>query len=319
MRIFGRLGGASPWRLAACVAPLAVRAPAECGKHEDVTRFRREADRCAQLRDAVEWCHENNKRGYAAWNRKDDEGQKFWPLVSEGSCNRRLNGEVDFDHPFAAHSVLTPDEETDIVATCKELNAHGQGIGRKQLGKFVLDSLLLRATLNEGRAHTLLSHNARQIVEAGEVGQGFFNRFFADHPDIAEKRAAAEEILRAKWMTREVSASHFGALTATLQKAGLLDDRGKITDPRRVLNSDECPNPWRGTGDRGKIIAEVGKPCVKLVNAAREHTSLDVLVGMDGHLYDAHLIFKGEYVQRQMIPDKSKLPNCKISATAKGY
>jgi hypothetical protein len=44
-----------------------------------------------------------------------------------------------------------------------------------------------------------------------------------------------------------------------------------------------------------------------------------VLIGMDGFLYGAHLIFKGEYIQRQMIPDKSKVPNAKISATAKGY
>ena len=43
------------------------------------------------------------------------------------------------------------------------------------------------------------------------------------------------------------------------------------------------------------------------------------MVGMDGFLYDAHIIFKGEYIQRQMIPPKSKVPNCKISVTTKGY
>ena len=103
-------------------------------------------------------------------------------------------------------------------------------------------------------------------------------------------------------------------LTATCKRAGLLDADGRITDARRFLNSDECPNPWRGTGDRGKILAEVGKPCVKLVTAAREHTSLDVLVGLDGWIGAAHLIFKGEYIQRQMIPDKEKVPNSKVSA-----
>ena len=43
-------------------------------------------------------------------------------------------------------------------------------------------------------------------------------------------------------------------------RAGIMDADGKITRPAtRLLNSDECPNPWRGTGDRGKLIAEVGK------------------------------------------------------------
>ena len=319
MRIFGLLQRSSWSKVVVVAAPLVSPSPAWCGKHEDVERYRREAERCAQLKEAVAWCNETGKKGYAASHRLNDDGEWFWPLVTEGSCKRRLAGDVDNDHPWSSRSVLTPAEETDLVATCKELNAHGQGIDREQLGKMVYDSLLLRETLNAGRDFTPLSHNAKQILESGQVGQGFFSRFFADHPDIAEKRAAAEEILRAKWMTREVSQTHFAKLRATLERVGLLDERGQITDPRRILNSDECPNPWRGTGQRGKIVAEVGKPCVKLVTAAREHTTLDVLIGMDGHLYDSHLIFKGEYIQRQMIPDRAKLPNSKVSATAKGY
>ena len=81
-----------------------------------------------------------------------------------------------------------------------------------------------------------------------------------------------------------------------------MDDEGNILDPRRMLNSNECPNPWRGTGDRGKVIGEAGKPCVKLVTSARQHTSLDVLIGMDGHLYGPHIIFQEAWVQKQMIP-----------------
>ena len=119
-------------------------------------------------------------------------------------------------------------------------------------------------------------------------------------------------------MTPHVSGAHFAKLRVALEKAGILV-AGKILDPRRVLNSDECPNPWRGTGDRGKLIAGVGQPCRKLVSAARQHTSLDVLVGLDGWLADPHLIFAAVHIQREMIPDKGKVPNSKISATEKGY
>ena len=230
-------------RLAVCAAPLLQQMTAQCGgksKHDQIEKYKVEAARAAQLKEATAWCDETGRKGYAAAHRKTDDGEWFWPLVTEGSVNRRLRGEVDNEHPFAAKSVLTPKEEADLVATCKELNEHGQ---------------------------------------------------------------CSEEILRAKWMTPEVSQSHMEKLKATLERAGLLDEHGAIKDPRRVLNSDECPNPWRGTGDRRKTIAAVGAPCVKL----------------DGFLYDAHLIFKGEYVQRQMIPEKAKIPNCKISATDKGY
>jgi len=230
-------------RLAVCAAPLLQQMTAQCGgksKHDQIEKYKVEAARAAQLKEATAWCDETGRKGYAAAHRKTDDGEWFWPLVTEGSVNRRLRGEVDNEHPFAAKSVLTPKEEADLVATCKELNEHGQ---------------------------------------------------------------CSEEILRAKWMTPEVSQSHMEKLKATLERAGLLDEHGAIKDPRRVLNSDECPNPWRGTGDRGKTIAAVGAPCVSAA----------------GFLYDAHLIFKGEYVQRQMIPEKGKIPNCKISATDKGY
>ena len=194
MRFFpGRTTWMLP-RLAACSATLGIN-HAHCAKsrHADVERFKQEAARTEQLKEAVAWCKENNKKGYPASHRMDDQGNWYWPLVTEGSCNRRLAGAVDVDHPFSSRAVLTPEEEHDLVETCKELNKHAQGVDREQLGKMVYDSLLLRAELNAGRDSTPLS---------------------------------------------------------------------------------------------------------------REHTSLDVCAGLDGSLYDAHLIFKGEYIQRQMIPYK---------------
>ena len=141
-------------RLAVCAAPLLQQMTAQCGgisKHDQIEKYKVEAARAAQLKEATAWCVETGRKGYAAAHRKTDDGEWFWPLVTEGSVNRRLRGEVDNEHPFAANSVLTPKEEADLVATCKELNEHGQGIGREQLGKMVYDSLLLRPTLNEGR------------------------------------------------------------------------------------------------------------------------------------------------------------------------
>eukprot|EP00966_Prymnesium_polylepis_P218611 5059915-Prymnesium_polylepis.1 len=118
-------------------------------------------------------------------------------------------------------------------------------------------------------------------------------------------------------MTKANSLAHFGRLDAFLRSVGVMDADGKIPDPRRVLNSDECPNPWQGTGGRSKIVAAVGDPCRKLIAAAREHSTLDVAIGLDGHLYGPHVIFKGKLLQRQMIPDKNKVPNSLISVTDK--
>ena len=37
--------------------------------------------------------------------------------------------------PFEAHSVLTWQEEGDIVEACKQLNLYGQGVDRTQLAR----------------------------------------------------------------------------------------------------------------------------------------------------------------------------------------
>lgn len=318
------------WRLlskrflphAAVLAPAALlQPPSLCGKskHDTKQDVKDEALRASQMEEAMAWATANEKGAWAGAMRKDEYGKRVWPLVSVAALERRLSGKVDNSNPFAKHQVLTPNEMRDVVETCKTLNSHGQGITREHLNNLVLDSLKLRHVINVGRNYVPHSHNAKQILASGHVGQGWFTRFFADNPTLTEKRPCAEEILRARWMTPTVSASHFEALGVLLKRVGLLDDLGRITDPRRLLNSDECPNPWRGTGDRGKVIAEVGKPCKKLITAARQHTSLDVMIGLDGHLYGPHVIFAGVHIQRQMIPRKEAIPYAKISATEKGY
>ena len=112
----------------------------------------------------------------------------------------------------------------------------------------------------------------------------------------------------------------FAKLCAThIDRTGMMLEDGTISDARRLLNSDECPNPWQGTGGRSKVIAPVGEPCRRLITAAREHTSLDCAIGLDGHLYGPHVIFAGKTLQKAMVPDKSKVPYSHISVTEKGY
>ena len=159
MRFFGaKMFSCVLPRAALCVAPLLQQSISACGKHEDVTRYKLEAERTTQMKQAaVAWCKAEGKNGYAASHRKGEDDDWLWPLVTEGSVNRRLSGAVDVERPWQAHSVLTPEEEADLVETCKELNLFGQGVDREQMGKMVLDSLLLRPALNAGRDYTGLA------------------------------------------------------------------------------------------------------------------------------------------------------------------
>ena len=110
------------------------------------------------------------------------------------------------------------------------------------------DMVKYRPVLNVGRHYKALSHNAKQILASGKVQDDWFISWQARHPNLKFRKPQNEELLRAKWMTPTVMTSHFDKLRACLERAGILDlITGKINDPRRVLNSDECPNPWRGS------------------------------------------------------------------------
>lgn len=308
-------------RLAPGVAASQCAATSDCGrsKHDVAEAAKKEEQRRAQYGEAMAWCQENQCSAYAATQRKaDGTDSSRWPLISERGLRDRLCGAVDNSRPYANKAVLTQAEDDAIVAACIDLSRHSQGIDRKSLGEMVLESLELRPLLNRGRHYIPLSVNAQNMLDTGKVGHEWFTTFFAKHPSIAERHPCAEEIARARWMTKANSLLHFQLLQETLERAGILSD-GKILDPRRILNSDECPNPFGGTGGRGSVIAPVGEPCRKLISSARQHTSLDACIALDGFLFDPHLIFSGQYIQRQMVPNRKNVPNSVISVTEKGY
>eukprot|EP00962_Isochrysis_galbana_P007715 scaffold2091_cov122-Isochrysis_galbana.AAC.4 len=255
--------------------------PARCtlSKHDKTQKAKLEAQRARQYAEAIAWCKENDKcTAYAAERRLNNHGTAFWPDISKERLARRITGEVNNDRPWATVGILTPLEEADLVETCKMLNLHGQGVDSEALGAMVIDTIKLRSELNVGRHYVGQSENAKRLSKAGTPGKDWFTHFFAVNPTIKEKTACREETLRAKWMSKEVSLNHFKYLGQCLERAGITKEDA-ITDPPRVINSEECPNPWQGTGDRAKIIVGVGAPCVKLVTMVREHSTVDVAIG----------------------------------------
>ena len=285
---------------AAVAAPVLLNQHTECTKSNAAAEIaaKAAAKKAAQYDAAIAWiadAPEGVKRtAYSAVQQQDDSGKALWPLISKSGLERRISGSVDNSNVYRKFDALTPGELKDIVEYCGQMNAHGQGIDRKELGERVMEILTLRPILNKGRNYMPLNANAQKILAAGGPQQGWFVDFFSNNPRLSERVACNEEQLRAKWMTKAVSLSHFEKLRATLMRAGVMLPDGTIADARRVLNSDECPNPWQGTGGRSKVIVPVGEPCRRLITAAREHTSLDVAVGLDGHLFGPHIIFAGK-------------------------
>lgn len=72
-----------------------------------------------QINNALKWCEENNKRGWAALK------TGMFPLVNDPkTINRRLDGVVKNEKEREYCSVLTVDEENQIVDHIKNKNRY---------------------------------------------------------------------------------------------------------------------------------------------------------------------------------------------------
>ena len=89
-----------------------------------------------QLRQAVAWCKEHRVRGYSVIK------SGLFPLVKNPKMiDSRLDGKIVTGEEKRYCSVLTAEEEIDIVENVKNNNRAYQGINRGDLTKIIIDTL----------------------------------------------------------------------------------------------------------------------------------------------------------------------------------
>ena len=115
-----------------------------------------------QLAAAVEWCKTNDKRGWSALKTGG------FPLLKDArAINNRLDGKVQNGNERQYCQVLTEMEENSLVRFVVNKNRACQGVGRKDIEKYVLDLLKVRQALIRkfrGRKVVPLSNNAKTVL-----------------------------------------------------------------------------------------------------------------------------------------------------------
>ena len=92
-----------------------------------------------QMEEALRWCEENNKRGWAALK------TGLFTLIKDArSINDRLDGKIQHGAEREYCSVLTSKEEESLVRHVKNKNRCYQGMNRKDITDTVIDILELR-------------------------------------------------------------------------------------------------------------------------------------------------------------------------------
>lgn len=144
-----------------------------------------------------------------------------------------------------------------------------------------------------------------------QLAKCFFERFFpwcrAQGVKIEEGTERSQDKERAVKMTEAVVERHFYGefgLEAELIDAGVMDPETKvIEDPRRVLNSDETPQPIDAPqkGKRPKVAKRVGAAVRKATTTIKDILSVNMTWDLGGHLYGMQAVLKLQFLHSELV------------------
>ena len=119
-----------------------------------------------EMNAAVQWCKDNNKRGWAAL-----KTGLFGTICDARAINRRLDGEVETSREYESRSIQTLHEEQILCSHIKNMNRCHQGLSRSHANEVVLQFLKIRKLVlsKYGKKRAVpLSRAAQATLESDE-------------------------------------------------------------------------------------------------------------------------------------------------------
>jgi len=280
-----------------------------------------------QLTEAVKWCKENSKRGWAAL-----KTGKFTLIKDPRTINSRLDNNVKTGAERDYCSILTSKEEESLVRRLKNKNRAYQAMDRKKIEELVIKILKLRKYTNRahrGRKGIPLSENAKSFLITKKLGKSFWKRFDTKHTTLSRKRQSSVSIRRALNCTRDMAIVHLDELADELIGSGIFTDARKIgpgkwrgnVDTSRIFNHDETPQFVNYNDKKSFVYCGKGDECKKLISENRECVTIHPFVSLSGEIILCHVIFKGKMITNQMCSSEeivSKFQTLLISTTENG-
>ena len=281
-----------------------------------------------QLRNAVKWCKENGKRGYAAVN------SGLFPLIKAyQTINKRLDGHITTGKEKQYCSILTTEEEDSLVLHMRNKNRCFQAINTQEVSDLIMNILEVRKAMCKKfkyRRVEQLSNNAKRALAKRKLSQSFWVRFQAKYKDIiAYKRQGSINIRRAVSCTRQMATKNLDEMAKVLIDANIFSDAvqkapgkwsGKM-DLSRIFNHDETPQFINfgvdGSGS-GKVFGCVGKneSCQRILKENRECPTVHPMVSCDGNKVMCQVIFSRKGIDTDMFTEK--IENLVVSTTPHG-
>ena len=290
-----------------------------------------------QLKSAIQYCKDNNCRGFKALKTGN------FPLIkSPNTINNHLDAKVA--HPDKSKdycSILTSDEEEVLVKLMVSKNLAKQPFNRKDATKFIFTMLKLRQQINRncngGRKYKALSRPASKLLlrcnsKVMPKLRRFWERFDVRHSRrVRLKRRGSKSLKRAAACSEKAAKEHIGELAEELIARGIMEDAVKVEsgvwtgriDARRIMNNDETPQfiDYDVDGSANNLYyAGTGDECAAAISENRECVTIHPMINMEGDVMSCHVIFAAAGITSHMAPDEAvdKIENLLISTTEHG-
>jgi len=284
-----------------------------------VTKVAVESEYDKQHAAAVIYCNKYKCKAQRGISLARLDEPQCWPLVTLWSLKRALKEkaseglleDIQVSQSIDRRSLLTIVERNDLAAGMYASAERGDGYSKTDRNEMVLDILRWRDDRNRkgGRNFQRLSNAAKVALDENFVGRAFWRKFYKDFPVLDRKFVVETALNRAKNCSGLTGIAHIEAIIETLFLAGIYDKvtgRMKPGMEGNLIWLDECCNFFnydmlRGSNRMTTCIR--GTSAKNLVQQNRNTFSIDAAMGSDGHMYHPHVLFAGDSMTSDMVPD----------------
>ena len=296
--------------------------------HNDRVASKHSDDKKKELEQAVQFCKQNNCKGYKALQSLD-----LVRIKDPRTIYKHLAGTIVTGEEKEYAKILTATEETSLVKYLINRNRACQGLSESEVKGVVLNILRTRKQLNArgGRKFAKLSENAKTCLAKKSVGRSFFRRLRARHPQLKKKIKRKVSVNRGLRCTRDMAVQYLDELAELLIEDGIAPDLEKIepgvwegaVDTSRIWAHDETPqfiNYSQTGGSKQLIYAGSGHDCNRVTKENRECITIQPFSNFSGDLAMCQVLFSGTGLTSHMCPETAtdNIENLFISVTEKG-
>ena len=278
--------------------------------HHEKVNAKKLDDKKEEINRAVQYCRDNNCKGYKAIN-----DLSLIHVKDPRTINQHLQGNVTTGNEKENQRMLTMDEEKSLVKYLVNRNRACQGLSDKQVEGVILNILSIRKQQNRkgGRKHIPLSTNAARALQTKHVGRSYFRRLNTRYPQLTRKIQHKVSVKRGLRCTRETATKYIDDLANDLIELGIAPDLVKEKpgvwngpfDLKRIWAHDETPqfiNYSEAGHSKKTIYAGSGHDCNQITKENRECVTVQPFSNFAGDVAMCQVIFAGTRMTNHYVP-----------------